>query len=178
MTERADKAAGPKGGADDSDEPIRGTVTRVERDGAGRLVVYVAEREAPHVGAKVARCFPWSQADRYLCILNKDDREIVTFETLDELPEASRQVVREELHDKVFSPQIRRVVQYRHKFDVTSITADTDRGRVSFQIRSRDDVRLLGPGRALFRDVDGNTYEVSDLDSLDPASRKHLQQYF
>jgi hypothetical protein len=32
--------------------------------------------------------------------------------------------------------------------------------------------------RALFRDVDGNTYEVPDITALDAASQRYLQQYF
>ena len=61
---------------------------------------------------------------------------------------------------------------------MTSITAETDRGRVIFQVRTRDDVRVLSATRLLFRDADGNTYEVADSSALDAASRKFLQDYF
>jgi len=158
--------------------PNGGAIVRIERDQAGQLVVHVEGCDTPHVGAKVARCFPWSRPDCYVSFCDKAGKEISLLQTLDELPAESRRVVEAELYDKVFSPKIQRVLHCKHKFDITSITAETDRGEVTFQIRSRDDVHVLGAVRAIFRDVDGNTYEVADVSALDPPSRKHLQQYF
>ena len=90
----------------------------------------------------------------------------------------SRQLVEQELREKAFSPRIQAVLDYKDEFGVVSISARTDRGDVTFQIRSRDDIRLLSPTRALFRDADGNTYELPDLAALDPASRRYLEEYF
>jgi hypothetical protein len=153
-------------------------VERIERDAAGQLVVHVAGRDEPLVDAKVARCFPWSLPERYVSLLDKEGKEIALFETLDGLDGDSRRIVEEELTDKVFNPVIRRILDHKHEFGVTSIEAETDRGVVTFQVRSRDDVRTLSPTRALFRDADGNVYELPDLTKLDPASRKHLDHYF
>ena len=155
-----------------------GRVTRVEHDAAGRLIVHIEGRDKPVVDARVARCFPWSVPDSYVSVLDSDGKEISLLESLGDLDDASRDVVVEELRDKVFNPQIRRVVRHKIEFGVTSITAETDRGEVTFQIRSRDDVRVLSRTRALFRDVDGNTYELADFNALDPASRKHFSHYF
>ena len=135
-------------------------------------------RAEPVVDARVARCFPWSLPDYYVAIRDKEGKELALLATLDDLDAASRQVVREELADKVFNPKIHRITDHRNEFDVISITAQTDRGEVTFQIRSRDDVRMLSDTRALFRDADGNTYELTDLNALDPASRKWLEDYF
>ena len=77
-----------------------------------------------------------------------------------------------------FNPKITRIVDFHHEFGVTSITALTDRGKVTFQIKSRDDVRVLSPTRAFFRDVDGNTYELPDRSKLDSTSKRYLQRYF
>ena len=158
--------------------PERARIERIERDEAGRLVVHLAGREEPLVDVKVARCFPWSLPGHYVSILDKEGKEIALFDTLDELEGENRAIVEEELAAKVFNPIIRRVVGHKHEFGVTSITAETDRGRVTFQVRSRDDVRTLSATRALFRDADGNIYELPDLTKLDRASRKHLDRYF
>jgi len=48
---------------------------------------------------------------------------------------------------------------------------------VTFSIQSREDVRALSASRALFRDPDGNMYELADSEALDPASRKYLDDY-
>ncbi len=169
-TDKPDAAASPTASG--------GAVKAVRRNEAGQLVVYLDGRGEPVVDARVARCFPWSLPEAYIAIRDKDGKELALLKTLEELDPQSRQVVHEELADKIFNPKIHRISDHRSEFGVISITATTDRGEVTFQIRSRDDVRLLSKTRALFRDADGNVYELADLDALDPASRKWLEEYF
>jgi len=143
----------------------------------GQLVVRVKGRSDPVTEAKVARSFPWSLPDSYIALRDKEGKELALLKSLDELDPSSREVVLRELRDKVFTPRIKRVIEHKAEFGVTSITAETDRGVVTFQVRSRDDVRVLSDRRLLFRDADGNGYEVFDLESLDAASRKCMQDY-
>ncbi len=155
-----------------------GAVKQITRDAAGQLVVRIEGRDEEIVDARVARCFPWSLPESYVSVRDKDGKEVALLRTLDELDEASREIVAKELEEKIFNPKIQRLTSYKNEFGVVSITAQTDRGEVTFQIRSRDDVRLLSPGRALFRDADGNTYELADFTEMDTASQKWLEQYF
>lgn len=161
-------------------EPANGKarIRRIERTCEGRLEVYLTGRSEPVRDARIAKCFPWSMPADYISILDNVGKEVALLETLDDLDAASREIVEQELREKLFNPKITRVIEFKHEFGVTTITAETDRGEVSFQIRSRDDVRKLSPTRALFRDADGNTYELPDVEALDPASQKRLQGYF
>ena len=154
------------------------SIARIERGHVGEIAVYLDGVAEPINNVRIARCFPWSAPDGHVSIRDADGKEICLLKTLDQLDESSREIVDAELSEKVFNPQIKQVVDFTHEFGVTTITAETDRGRVSFQVRGRDDVRLLSPTRALFRDVDGNTYELPDLLALDGVSRKYLQAYF
>ena len=153
-------------------------ITRVERNGAGQLVVFVEGRSEPYVDARVARCFPWSVPDTYVSVRNKDGKEIALLRGLDGLEDQARKLIEEELRDKVFNPRILRILDFKSEFGVTSITAQTDRGKVTFQVRTRDDVRVLSPTRALFRDADGNTYELADLTALEDRFQKQLSHFF
>jgi hypothetical protein len=158
--------------------PKERRVVRVERNPKGELVVHFDGRDEPIVGAKIARCFPWSVPQAYISICDAEGKEVCLLGSLDELDDDSRAVAEAELRERVFNPAIRRITDFKHEFGITSITAETDRGEVSFQVRSRDDIRPLSPTRALFRDVDGNVYELPDLSALDRASQRHLQAYF
>jgi hypothetical protein len=166
------------GGAPRSDGRPAATLKKVVRNRAGQLEAYVDGRDGPVVDVRVARCFPWSLPGSYVSIRDKEGKELVLLKTLEELDPSSREIVQEELRGKVFNPKIRRIKSHKSEFDVISITAETDRGEVTFQIRSRDDVRLLSDRRALFRDADGDTYELADLHELDPVSRRRLREYF
>lgn len=156
----------------------RAVIEKVSRNAIGHLVAHVKGQAEPITDIRVARCFPWSLPECYISIRDKQGSEIVLLKTLGELDADSRKVVEEELRDKVFNPRILHVMEHKRDFGVTSITAMTDRGRVTFQVQSRDDIRILSPTRALFRDADGNVYELTDLTALDPHSRKYLQDYF
>ena len=153
-------------------------ITRIERNADGQLVAHLAERDEPVVDVRAARYFPWSIPDAYISIRDRDGREVAMLTTLDDLDPDSAEIVEAELRDMVFNPKILRVRKYTREFGVSSLEAETDRGDVIFQFRGRDDVRILSATRALFHDVDGNTYEVADLTQLDPASQKQLHPFF
>lgn len=152
-------------------------IESITRNDTGQLVVRLVGVAEPIVDVRVARCFPWSVPQAYVSIRNKEGKEVVLLKSLDELDEASRAIVQQELYDKVFNPKITRIADHRTEFGITSVSAETDRGPVIFQIRSRDDIRILSATRLLFRDADGNTYEVADVTTLDAYSQKFLQNY-
>jgi len=151
---------------------------RLERNAKGQLVAHMADRDKPVENVRVARCFPWSREGEYVSVCDADGKELVLLASLEGVEGPTRDLIEQELRDKFFVPKILRISDYKAEFDVVSISAETDRGEVTFQIHRRDDVRILSPGRALFRDVDGNVYEVPDFSSLDRASQKHIEQYF
>jgi hypothetical protein len=155
-----------------------GEIESIVRNELRQLVVRLKGRSESIVDARVSRCFPWSLPDSYISLRTKEGKEITLLHTLGELDPASRKTVEQELGEKIFNPRILKVNEYRNEFGVVSISAHTDRGDVTFQIRSRDDIRFLSATRSLFRDADGNTFELPDLNALDPVSKKHLQEYF
>lgn len=163
-----------------SEEASRYPVIKlVERDDTGQLLVWLKGRDEPIVNARVARCFPWTFPDQYIALCDSDGKELTLLSSLDDVSHApSRKLLEEELRDKVFNPKITKILEFNHEFGITSIRAETDRGQVNFQIRGRDDIRVLSAKRALFRDVDGNTYELPDVTALDAAGQNHLKRYF
>lgn len=166
--------------------PPRAVIEKVSRDALGNLEVRVKGRAEPAKDARVSRCFPWSLPDTYISIRDNDGKEIVMLHSLAELDPESRAVVEHELRDKVFNPVILRVIEHKRDFGASSkrdfgvraLTVETDRGEITFHIKSREDVRLLSATRAIFRDPDGNIYEVPDLAALDEHSRKVMEEYF
>lgn len=172
-------SAGQETSRNEHDENVTvGRIEQIERNAAGQLVVHLVGRDEPVVDAKVARCFPWSGPDGYISIRDAEGNELVLLKTLDEVGQASRRILDEELRDRIFNPKIIAITDHKSEFGVTSITAETDRGQVTFQIRGSDDIRILSPRRALLRDIDGNTYELVDVTALAPKARKFLERYF
>lgn len=161
---------------DENVTPAR--IERIERNAAGQLIVHLIGRDEPIVDVTAARCFPWSVPESYISLRDAEGKELVLIKTLDKLDQASRRILNDELRDRIFNPKITAITDHKSEFGVTSITAETDRGRVTFQIRGSDDVRILSPKRALLRDIDGNTYELVDVTALAPKARMFLERYF
>ena len=170
--ENEEPASSPQG------PPGEGLVRSIAVNEFGQIVLRLAGREEPFVDVRVARCFPWSLPETYISICDKEGKELVLLRDLLGLGPECRELIRRELRNKVFSPRIQRVLACKTEFGVTSITALTDRGEVTFQVRSRDDIRILSPTRAIFRDADGISYELPDLKTLDPVSQRHLRDFF
>lgn len=153
-------------------------IQKLQRNGKGQLVAHVEGRDEPLTDVRIRRYFPWSRPDDYFAICDADGKELAMLHSLHELDPGSRELAEAELADKVFNPKITRVLSHKREFGLTTITAETDRGDVTFEFNSREDVRILSATRGLFRDVNGNTLVVEDLAALDAISQRFLRRYF
>jgi hypothetical protein len=151
-------------------------IVALHRDATGHLVVAVKEG-SPHVRVTPVRTFPISDPERWIALINDDDgKEIATIADLANLPAETADLVRRELAEREFLPRIERIVHVRtnkepHEWDVI-----TDRGPVQFLLRD-EDIRRLGPTRAILVDMHGVRYYVADSRQLDAKSRRILTQY-
>ncbi len=123
------------------------------------------------------RLFPLSEPDKWISLVDDDGEEIGILQSLKELPQESRRCLEDELRRRYLVPRIHRILACRDRFDLVEWTVETDRGRVTFQTRNlREQVREPLPNRLTLTDVEGNRYDVLDVDALDPQSRRMLEE--
>jgi hypothetical protein len=145
------------------------------RNPAGRLVL-TEQNGRVHDGVEPIRAFPLSDADRLVSILDAQGREVTCVVDLADLPGETAAAIRQELADREFLPRIERIVHVKrhkepHEWDVI-----TDRGRVQFLLRD-DDIRRLGPTKAILVDAHGVRFYIPDSAQMDAKSRRVLSQY-
>jgi len=145
------------------------------RNAAGRLVL-TEQNGRVHDGVEPVRAFPLSDTDRLVSILDSHGCEVTCVSDLAALPDETAAMIRQELADREFLPRIERInhVMTRkepHEWDVL-----TDRGRVQFLLRD-DDIRRLGPTKAILVDAHGVRFYIPDSRQMDPKSRRILSQY-
>jgi hypothetical protein len=132
------------------------------------LVLKVAGRATPVVPA---RAFPHSSEDSFITLTDRQGDELGTIRDITALDSKSRQALETELERVYFTPEILKINGLKEVNHVPSWDVETDRGPLTFEIRSgRRDIRDLGNGRLLIRDADGNRYEIPDYRRLDPVS--------
>jgi Domain of unknown function (DUF1854) len=148
----------------------------LHRDAWGRLVLIDAEGRR-HVGVDPVRSFPISEPDCWISICDADGREIEFIPAIADMPAPVRQILENELAQREFVPVIVRIVRVSSDISPSHWQVETDRGTTQFTLNSDDDVRRLGPHRALMIDTEGIRYLIPDTRSLDMASRRILERY-
>ena len=149
--------------------------TRLWRNERGQLVFRADEQAEPVAGVRLARCFPWSFRDRYVSIRNAEGREICLLASLEDADAETRRAIEAELDAQEFLPKITAVHGVDDRFDVMAWTVQTDRGPIELQVKHSEDIRQLKDGRVLIKDHAGGVFEVPDPASLDPRSRRLLE---
>lgn len=116
---------------------------------------------------RLARAFPFSDPDHYIGLRDGNDKDIGLILDLRELDAASRRLVEEELGQRYFTPQIRRVLAVEEKSGVVTWDVETDHGPRRIVVRNlRDSTYPLGPNRLMMTDTDGNRYEFHDVSAV------------
>lgn len=118
------------------------------------------------------RAFPLNAPEQLITIRDKKKNEIGLIEDMRTLDRDSYQVLENALNQTYFLPQIIKIHTAETKFRIPKWTVDTDLGPREFEIPStRRDIRVVGDGRVLLRDADGNRYEIRNYHQLDPDSQ-------
>jgi hypothetical protein len=119
----------------------------------------------------VERAFPLNAPNQFIIVKDNQKDEIGIIENVLRLPKATRNVLGDALDQTYYLPRITKIHKVETNFHIPKWTVDTDRGPRVFEIpSSRRDVRVIGGGRVLMRDADGNRYEIPDYRKLDAES--------
>ena len=144
---------------------------RLWRDAFRRLCVTV-EGFATYLDLRAARVFPVSEVADYVSFLGLNDNEAVMIGDTCELDCESRRILEEELTRAYFVPKITHIYEIEDAHGAARWEVETDRGYRLFDLRDREDVRVIEGKRVLLQDADGNRYEVPDVTALDERSRR------
>ena len=144
------------------------TNVTLERDSFGDMVLTLPDKSYEKVQAM--RAFPLSFPDRYIVLRTKDE-EIGILEETKKLARSTRSVLQEELRKAYFIPVITKIISLDENYGASKWKVETDHGTREFDVRTRDDVKPEPPFRILFRDADGNRYEIPDYRRLDKKSQ-------
>ncbi|GIV01220.1 MAG: hypothetical protein KatS3mg015_0050 [Fimbriimonadales bacterium] len=128
---------------------------------------------------QAVRCFPLTIPEEYVALLDEDGNEIGILRHPENLDEESRRALQALLERRYFTPQIERIDKLVQEASLWRWEVMTAHGRVGFYIRGiRDSIHEVAPGRWHIYSVDGQRFEIRDLDALDPRSRSLFEGLF
>jgi hypothetical protein len=152
---------------------------RLLRDKPGSLLLKREENDPEPIRVKPSRNFPLTDPDHYISLLHEvDEKEEVEMGVIvepKELESKSQRQLRRVLAKMYFLPVVLKISKITEEFGVLRWEVETDKGPRTFEVRGRDEVRLVTGGHVLIRDIDGNRYHIPGLNDLDVASRHCIE---
>lgn len=148
----------------------------LHRDNYGRLV-FLAENGERHEGVTPVRAFPIAAPDEGIALINYEGHEIAWTDRLADLPDATRQLIEEELASREFVPEIEQLLEVSSFACPSTWQVRTNRGSAALLLKGEEDIRRLSRTRLLIADAHGIQYLVRDLTQLDRHSRKLLDRF-
>jgi hypothetical protein len=152
-------------------------ITKVQlyREPAWKLRLTI-EGDRSYTRVKVVRASPLSHPTRYICLLDAKDEEVCMIPDMKELDEDMRQVVQEELDRRYLTSTIESILSIRNEFGTSYWDVKTNRGPREFVIQNvAENAQWLGDHRLLLVDVDGNRFEIPNLNDLDKKSMSQVE---
>jgi hypothetical protein len=124
-----------------------------------------------HEGVRPLRVFPFSSKADYVSFMDEDEHEVALVTNPDELDKRSRRALEKALGHMYYTARIQRVDELEETMGVTHWKVMTDRGYAAFEVVDRRHIRRLPGGRLIIVDVDGNRFEIENLNELDERSQ-------
>ena len=156
------------------------TAFTLTRNAYGKLI-HVGADGVSHEGITPVRAFALSAPEHGLSLISVEGKELQWIDRLDELPEATRNLIAEELAQREFMPVIRRIVSVGSFATPSTWQVDTDRGPTELILKSEDDIRRLkganGTPALLIADSNGIHFLIRDRTALDAHSQKILKRF-
>ena len=124
---------------------------------------------------RLVRSFPLSDERRFIVLLDSEGEEIGIIESLDACHPEVQQLFTQLLNDTYLVPVVTKINSLSYAGLVPIWDVETDRGPRRIEMRSRRDLTAIGT-RILFRDADGNRYQIPDYTKLGLRSRRIVEQ--
>jgi hypothetical protein len=158
-----------------NDRILNPSEIRIARDPFGGLTLFRAGQESAS-GLKPVRAFPLTAPDRYISLVDRENREVGVIRDLHELDSSSKRVLQEELELAYLMPKILQIRSVVSVHGMTTWELETDRGPRTIYVRERTDIRRLRGRRVVMTDTTGMKYEIPDWRALDLRSQELLEQ--
>ena len=128
--------------------------------------------------AFLCRQFPFDFLWEYISVLDEEQTEIGIIRDLTVFGAQTQELLRTELSRRYYAPVIKRILSVKERYGFSYWKVSTEEGTVSFTLHDtfRSIIRA-GEFRLIFMDVNGNRFEIPNVETLDRKSYKKIELY-
>lgn len=132
-----------------------------------------------HDDVKLVAVFPLTRREEYISVIDSEGKEIGILPSLEDMDAASKEIVREQLNRRYFSPEIETIHSLKLEAGMWLFDVTTQRGRMEFYVRGwRDSAHEVTRGHWQISSVDGQRFDILDYEELDERSKTLLDKVF
>ncbi len=136
-----------------------------------------ARTTAPEFDVHPKRCFPISEPDFGISLVDTVGRERAFIRTVDGLAAPAREALRLALNDAEWFPRIEQILRVGVQTTCSTWQVVTNRGPVDFVVTDEEKVRWVRDDCYALTDEHGTTYVIPTLAGLDRASRRRFRRF-
>jgi len=134
------------------------------------------DKEFPRVF--LHRAFPFDDPYCYISVLDKDLKEIGLIKRIDDFPEDIAFILKNELTRKYYAPKVEKIISVKERYGFSYWKVITDAGEMTFTLQDTyRSILKVGNGRVFIIDMDGNRYEIPNVEDLEFASYRKIELY-
>ncbi len=130
---------------------------------------------------RLKRALPYKYPEKYICVCDREDKEIGILSDLAEWTGPQRELLEAELKRLYYIPNIEKILSAKDRMGYLYFEVLADGNRKSFAVRDPSrSIRFIAPGQSSavqITDTEGNRYRIANPAELDGKSRRTVETY-
>ena len=128
--------------------------------------------------AHLCRQFPFELEWEFISVMNDEQAEVGIIKATSLFVGAGEELLRTELSRRYYAPVIDKIISVKERYGFSYWRVHTAEGNVSFTLHDtyRSIIRATA-GRVMLLDVNGNRFEIPNVEALDRKSYKKIELY-
>ena len=128
--------------------------------------------------AHLCREFPFELEWEFISVMNEEQAEVGIIKSVSLFEGVGEELIRTELRRRYYAPVIDKILGVKERYGFSYWRVHTAEGNVSFTLHDtyRSIIRA-SHNRVVLLDVNGNRFEIPDVEALDRKSYKKIELY-
>ncbi|MBQ3014845.1 MAG: DUF1854 domain-containing protein [Clostridia bacterium] len=128
--------------------------------------------------AHLCREFPFELEWEFISVMNEEQAEVGIIKSVSLFEGVGEELLRTELRRRYYAPVIDKILGVKERYGFSYWRVHTAEGNVSFTLHDtyRSIIRA-SHNRVVLLDVNGNRFEIPDVEALDRKSYKKIELY-
>ncbi|MCL2740868.1 MAG: DUF1854 domain-containing protein [Oscillospiraceae bacterium] len=152
-------------------------VSTAFKETEGGFVSMEAGPDESYPRVNFQRSFPFSRSGEFISVRTVEGKEIGIIKKLSLFASEAVAMVGRQLDRRYFSPTVTKINSIKEEFGYNYFDVESSAGQCRFTVRGGHNVVSITETRVLLLDVDGNRFEIPDINKLDDRSLKRLEMF-